>query len=184
RHEVGYEPSRWQTFFFLMFKVNFVFWGLAVPLYLHPWYLVLPIFLAIQMTVSLILSLVFQFAHVVDGVAMPSLDEEASIDNQWAVHQITTTANFAVNNPFVRWYAGGLNCQIEHHLFTGISHVRYPHIQPVVQEVCAEYNIPYQCYPTVWSAFRAHMRQLVAMSHEPPEPAHELPSQDTALSVG
>ena len=145
---------------------------------LHTWYVALLVFIGIQMVVSLILALVFQFAHVVDGVEMPSLSEGdlygGAVEEQWALHQISTTANFAIHNPFVRWYAGGLNCQIEHHLFVGISHVRYPHVQPIVEQTCADFGVTYRTYPTVRAAFAAHMRQLVAMSRQPevaPAPA-------------
>lgn len=162
------KPTWKETTLLLVFKVNFVTWGLVVPMILYPWYWVLLVFMSIQMVVGLTLAIVFQLAHVVDGVAMPSLEgSRASIEDQWAAHQVRTTANFATGNPLVRWYAGGLNFQIEHHLFANISHVRYRHIQPIVQKTCVEFGVPYQCYPTVRSAIKAHIRQLVAMGRKP-----------------
>ncbi len=161
-------PTWQQTVLLFVFKTNFVTWALVVPMIMHTWYVVLLVFMCVQVVVGLTLAIVFQLAHVVDGVSMPSLPEDRiSVGEQWGVHQISTTANFAVNNPFVRWYVGGLNFQIEHHLFANISHVRYPQIQPIVHRTCREFGVRYQCYPTVRSAVRAHVRQLVAMSHKP-----------------
>lgn len=167
------KPTKRETAMLVVFKINFLVWALVVPMLYHEWYWVLLVFVSIQALVGMILSLVFQLAHVVDGVSMPSLNEGTlTIDDQWAAHQIRTTADFAVHNPLLRWYAGGLNLQVEHHLFPGISHVRYRHIQPVVAQTCAEFGIPYRCYPTVRAALMAHVRQIVAMSRRP-EPALE-----------
>jgi linoleoyl-CoA desaturase len=81
----------------------------------------------------------------------------------WARHEVETTANFAPHNPWVAWYLGGLNFQIEHHLFTHICHRHYPAISTIVAETCREFAIPYVSYPTVRVALAGHYRFLKAM---------------------
>jgi linoleoyl-CoA desaturase len=74
----------------------------------------------------------------------------------WAVHEAETTANFAPTNALARWYLGGLNFQVEHHLFSHICHMHYPAISTIVRQTCDEFAIPYVCYPTVRSALAGH----------------------------
>jgi linoleoyl-CoA desaturase len=82
------------------------------------------------------------------------------IENEWAVHQVETTADFAPHNQLLNFYIGGLNYQIEHHLFPHICHLNYPRIAPIVRATCEEFGIHYQCYPTWRAAFAAHLREL------------------------
>src|SRR5436190_19138543 len=56
--------------------------------------------------------------------------------------QVTTSRNIA-NPPLLDFYYGGLNSQIEHHLFPRVSHNRYRAMRPVVQAFCEERGIPY-----------------------------------------
>jgi linoleoyl-CoA desaturase len=82
------------------------------------------------------------------------------IETEWAVHQIKTTANFATENKVVNWMLGGLNFQVEHHLFPRISHVHYPKINKIVKETCRDFNINYLEFPTMSSAIRSHLLHL------------------------
>ena len=83
--------------------------------------------------------------------------------DEFAAHQIKTTAKFATNNKLVSWWVGGLNFQIEHHLFPKISHVHYPAISAIVRNVCSEYQLNYIDYPTMRRAVAAHVRFLREM---------------------
>jgi linoleoyl-CoA desaturase len=85
----------------------------------------------------------------------------------WAEHEVATTADFATQNPVVTWYLGGLNFQIEHHLFPRICHIHYPAISSIVAATCHEFALPYVCYPTVRSAVAAHYRFLKTMGRKP-----------------
>lgn len=105
---------------------------------------------------GVILSLVFQTAHVVEGLDFPEPNEEGNIENQWAIHQLHTTADFARKNRLINFYVGGLNYQIEHHLFAKICHVHYPKISAIVKKTAEEYGIPYHEFPTFWSAIVSH----------------------------
>ena len=82
-----------------------------------------------------VLSLVFQLAHTVEHTAFPvPAEDTGKLEDEWAVHQIKTTASFATNNKVVSWLVGGLNFQIRHHLFPKISHVHYPAINKIIKQ--------------------------------------------------
>jgi linoleoyl-CoA desaturase len=87
------------------------------------------------------------------------------IENEWAIHQINTTANFATNNKLISWLVGGLNFQIEHHLFPRISHVHYPAISKIIKSTCHEYGIEYIEYPKMTQAIHSHVMYLKRLGH-------------------
>jgi len=112
-----------------------------------------------------VLSIVFQLAHTVTDTAFPLANQpENKMDDEFAVHQIQTTANFATKSKIVSWLVGGLNFQIEHHLFPKISHVHYPAISKIVKKTCADFKLKYIEYPTVVSAIKAHVQYLKLLS--------------------
>ncbi|MBK9073221.1 MAG: acyl-CoA desaturase [Myxococcales bacterium] len=166
-HKIGaFGAGNW--IIFLTFKALFFTLGLVLPMMFHAWWVVVLGYVGVLGFVGLVMAIVFQLAHVVDHVAFPTPDAATgNVQDEWAIHQCKTTANFAPRNPFVHWYTGGLNRQIEHHLFTKISHVRYGAITGVVEQTCREYGVPYYVYPSVWAALKAHARQLAAFAKRP-----------------
>jgi linoleoyl-CoA desaturase len=117
-------------------------------------------FLAMHIVMGLVLTIVFQLAHTIAGTEHPLPTDDLKIENNWAVHQMQTTANFATKNNWLSWYVGGLNYQIEHHLFPNICHVHYPAISKIVRESANEFQVPYIEFPTIGSALRAHIEAL------------------------
>lgn len=117
-------------------------------------------FLTFTLVTGFILTIVFQLAHVVEETAFPIPNEEGKIENEWAIHQIQTTANFATRNRFVTWFCGGLNFQIEHHLFPSISHIHYPKISLIVKDTCNEYGVSYNEFPRMATAVVSHWKLL------------------------
>lgn len=110
---------------------------------------------------GIFISVVFQLAHVVEGMDfVDPVTDGNEIGNEWAIHQMHTTANFATGNRVWNWLFGGLNFQVEHHLFPLISHVHYPAINKRLKEVCAEFNVPYHEFPSLRSALRSHLAHL------------------------
>ena len=89
------------------------------------------------------------------------------IDSEWAIHELKTTANFATGNKALTWFAGGLNFQVEHHLFPHISHVHYPTLSKIIQEQCKLFNLPYNCYVTVTEAVISHTRLMKHLGKQP-----------------
>lgn len=108
-----------------------------------------------------IISVVFQLAHIVKDTVFPLPDENTNrIEREWAIHQLATTANFSTKSKIIGWFTGGLNFQVEHHLFPKISHVHYPKISEFVKETCEKFNVKYIEYPNLISALRSHVEYL------------------------
>ena len=114
----------WTTL--IITKLIYVSIWIVLPIVIGiTWWKVLIGFFIMHYTAGLILSVVFQLAHVVEETTNPSPNELGEMDNTWAIHQLFTTTNFAPRNAIVNWYTGGLNHQIEHHIFPNISHIHY-----------------------------------------------------------
>jgi len=150
-------------------KVVHIGWMVVVPLIVMDvaWWQFVIGYLAMHLTAGLILGVVFQLAHVVEGLEYPVPDSHGQVDDAWMVHQMETTSNFATRNTLLTWYVGGLNYQVEHHLFPRVCSVHYPGIRPIVRAVAAEHGVPYHEQPTLWSAIRSHYRTL--KRHADPE---------------
>jgi linoleoyl-CoA desaturase len=113
---------------------------------------------------GLVLSVVFQLAHCVEDAEFPSLPSGSErLPDEWAVHQVKSTVDFGRRSRLLTWYVGGLNFQIEHHLFPKICHVHYPRIAGVVEEVCAEYGVRYAAHDRLRDALSSHWRWLRRM---------------------
>jgi linoleoyl-CoA desaturase len=121
-------------------------------------------FLISALVAGFILSIVFQLAHTVEHTSFPLIDENGGkIEDEWAVYQLKTTANFATKNRILTWFVGGLNFQIEHHLFPKVSHIHYPALRPIIKQACLEYHITYIEYPRLKDAVRSHISFLKRM---------------------
>lgn len=155
------------------FKEHLMFW--VGKLFFIAFYIVLPIllvgwkwwlvgFIISQFTLGLTLAIVFQLAHVVEHAEFDAAGvDPVKIENEWAIHQVKTTANFAFSNKLVTWFVGGLNYQIEHHLFPRISHIHYPAISKIVKETCEKFDLNYIYFPTTRSAIASHVRFMYNM---------------------
>jgi linoleoyl-CoA desaturase len=151
----------------LFFAGKAVYYGymIVLPLFFHPLWLVLLFFVGIHLVLGFTLSIVFQLAHTVEDAKFPAPENASGeISKEWAVHQLETTADFARHSKLATWYMGGLNFQVEHHLFSKVCHIHYPAISKIVEETCREKSVTYVSYPTVFSAVRAHLRFLRQMS--------------------
>ena len=137
-----------------------IVWGFG------PWLLG---FMVLHIVMGITLSLTFQLAHVVENTEFENvaLDETKHVETAWAEHEVRTSSNFAMNNPVVSWFVGGLNFQIEHHLFPKVSHVHYPAISKIVMEKCKEFNLPYNKYDTMFGAMASHFRVMKSLGKKP-----------------
>ncbi len=155
---------------------HLIFWGFKV---LHlAMFVVIPIytvgfmswligFLSFTIVAGLVISIVFQLAHTVEHTHFPMPDEvTGKLEDEWAVHQLKTTANFAPRNKVINWFVGGLNFQVEHHLFPKISHIHYPAINKIIKQACAEFNVPYIEYRRMRHAVASHVSFLKQMGRE------------------
>lgn len=121
-------------------------------------------FLLMQMVAGLSLALIFQPAHVMETSEFPVPDDERKMENSWAIHQLLNTTNFAPGSRITSWFMGGLNYQIEHHLFPQICHIHYQHLAPIVKETAEEHGLQYNVVPTVWGAIVEHGKMLHVLS--------------------
>lgn len=123
-------------------------------------------FLLINAVASLWLTMIFQSAHVVEETEFPLPDEKGNLENHWAIHQLRTTMNFATGNPVLTWLVGGLNHQVEHHLFPSICHIHYPEISKIVEKTAQEFNVPYKSAKTFAGAVWSHEKMLWKLGRE------------------
>lgn len=143
-------------------KLIYFFAILVVPVlcFYIPFLEVLTGFLLMHFVAGIILTVVFQLAHTVEGTSHPLPNEKNIIENDWAIHQMETTVNFARKNKLLSWYVGGLNFQVEHHLFPRICHVHYPQIAEIVKATAEEFNVPYLENKTFGQALQSHINTM------------------------
>jgi len=143
-------------------KIVYLFAFIGLPILVTPftWWQVLIGFTTMHWVAGSILSTVFQLAHVVEGAEQPLPDESGVINHDWAVHEVRTTSDFARNNAVINWCVGGLNFQIEHHLFPYISHVHYRKIAPIVESTANQFGLSYNLKPSFINALLSHIRRL------------------------
>ncbi len=143
-------------------KISYFGVVIGLPLLLTSllWWQILIGFVIMHLTAGTILSLIFQMSHVVEGPEQTLPDEHSKINDSLLAHQLNTTSNFSRGNKVLSWFVGGLNFQIEHHLFPRICHIHYPKLAPIVESTTKEFNMPYYFYDSFGEAFRSHMRTL------------------------
>lgn len=144
---------------FWVSKVFYFVVYIAIPVYVVGWAYWLAGFITLHAVMGLTLAMVFQLAHVVEITDFEDgKTDDLKIENEWAIHQVLTTADFATDNKVVSWFLGGLNFQVEHHLFPKVSHVHYPGISKILKEHCEKYKIRYNTFPTMTEAVVSHFR--------------------------
>jgi len=161
-------PRGWSLVGLVGGKVLFFGWAFVLPALFHPLWVVLVFYAGGAFVIGLILSVVFQLAHCVEEADFPEPPQGgARLADAWAVHQVQTTVDFARGGRLLTWYVGGLNFQIEHHLFPRICHVHYPRIAPIVEATCLEFGVRYTAHPSFPAAVSSHWRWLRRMGRAP-----------------
>lgn len=156
-------PRGWNLAGVVAGKAIFVAWALVIPALVYPWWAVLAAYVAFTMVTSLIMATTFQLAHCVEEASFASADEVRDEKPAWAVHEVESTVDFCPHNPVLTWMLGGLNFQIEHHLFPRLPHTHYPRIAPIVRRACERHGVRYTAQPSLWAALRSHGRHLRTM---------------------
>ena len=144
-----------------------VFLVLPTVIFSIPFVQVITGFVLMHFVAGLVLTVVFQLAHSLEGTSHPMPNDRGAIENDWAIHQMNTTMNFSAGNKLLSWYVGGLNYQVEHHLFPRISHVHYKALSPIVRATAAQFNIPYLEHRTFLQALRSHIYFLKRLGKMP-----------------
>ena len=156
-------PRGWDLAGLVGGKVIFVTWAIVVPLLVYPWWGVVVAYLVYSMVVSLIMAVTFQLAHCVEEADFASAEELAADRRLWAVHEVETTVDFCPRNVVLSWAVGGLNYQIEHHLFPRVPHTHYAHIATIVQRNAERHGVRYVTQRSLRAALRSHFRHLRTM---------------------
>lgn len=157
-------------------KEHITFWASKV-LY-AAFYIALPIlcvgpiawligYVTMGVVAGIVLSYVFQLAHAVEGPEFEFVGtDDKMIETEWAIHQIKTTCNFSPNNKIISWFVGGLNYQVEHHLFPRISHIHYPALSNIVKQHCQKFQLPYHSFPNMRKAILSHLRTMKRLGQQ------------------
>jgi len=142
-------------------KIFFFTFAFVIPCLLHSPWVVIGCYLLAMGLAGVIMSTVFQLAHVVEVAASPlPTNAKGDMAEMWGIHQMQTTVDFAQKNWVITWYVGGLNFQAEHHLLPQVSHVHYPKIARLVANACERFNVAYNVHPTLFAGIASHARQL------------------------
>jgi linoleoyl-CoA desaturase len=154
---------------FWLSKIVYVIFYLVIPVYYVGWGAWAVGFASMHVMMGLTLAIVFQLAHVVEDTdfVFAAGGEPQKIEDEWAIHQVKTTANFAPQNRLISWFVGGLNYQIEHHLFPKVSHVHYPAIASIVKNVCDKHKVKYHEFRTMTGAVGSHFRMMKQLGYKP-----------------
>ncbi len=141
---------------------------MALPFALIPVWHVAVGLLVFHAVLGIVLAFVFNLAHVIEKADFPvPSGNPATMEDEWAAHQMRTTVNFATDNRLLNWFTGGLNFQIEHHLFPNISHTHYPDIRNIVRDTAGEFGLPYKNYDTYFGILKSHFRIMREQGLEP-----------------
>jgi linoleoyl-CoA desaturase len=153
----------------LISKLVYVSYIFVIPVVVTSlvWWQVLLGIVIMHYIAGFILAIIFQPAHVIEGTEFPLPDSNNCLENNWAIHQLLTTTNFANKSRWFSWYVGGLNFQIEHHLFPNVCHVHYRKIACIVKETANEFGLPYKSASTFLDALRGHTRLLRQLGAKP-----------------
>ena len=145
-----------------LYKLLYYTFIFVIPVFVAgiAWQQVLAGFVLMHFIAGLSLSVIFQLAHVMEDCEFPQPEPDRKMKHNWAVHQLLNTADFSPRSGFMNWFVGGLNHQIEHHLFPHISHVHYRRIAPIVRATAQEFGLPYYVQPTFVHALVEHGRML------------------------
>ena len=159
--EMKGKMSGFEHFEFWASKLVYIGIFIVIPTYIFGIGTAIIGYLIVALTTGICITIVFQLAHVVEGLNFVAHnDDVVVVQDDWATHQIHTTSNFATKNKIWTWLLGGLNFQVEHHLFPKISHIHYPKINEIVKKTCADFNVKYQEFPTMLKAIKSHMAYL------------------------
>jgi linoleoyl-CoA desaturase len=157
-------PKRWELLGFVGGKLIFLTLALGLPLLVHPPWVVLLVYVITVSLAGLVVSVVFQLAHCVEEAEFPMpVEGSSSMENAWAIHQVETTVDFARRSKVESWLLGGLNFQIEHHLFPRVCHVNYPAISILVEQTCRDFGVRYQEHSSFRAGLSSHFQWLRRM---------------------
>ena len=139
--------------------------ALYILLFVLPPFLILPLlwsgaaFILFHFVFSWVLAVVFQTAHLTPAMEFDGV----RAGDDWALHQIRTTADFATSSRLTTWFTGGLNHQVEHHLFPNVAHTHYSGLRPIVLAVAKRHGLKCHDLGSVFCAIKQHFVLLKSL---------------------
>ena len=180
KHAVG-KLTRGQVFEFLAWKLFFFGWAIVIPALFHPLWQVAIFHLVAAFALGGTLGTVFQLAHCTNEVEFPAPDANGLMKEEWTLHQLQTCVDFAPKNPLITWFVGGLNFQVEHHLFPKVCHLHYPALAQVVAAVAKKHGVKHRSQATFFAALGSHFGHLRALGRPLKVVAPELALEPTPI---
>jgi linoleoyl-CoA desaturase len=176
-------PREWTIL--IITKIVYISYIFILPLLITPWawWQIIIGMVIMHYITGFLLAIIFQPAHVIEGTEFPLPDEKDTLENNWAIHQLHTTTNFGNKSRLFSWYVGGLNFQIEHHLFPNVCHVHYRKIAKIVKATAEEFELPYKSVETFRQALKGHLRLLKQLGQKPEAVADEIPEYAMSEAV-
>ena len=182
-HKLG-RPTPVDLVGFVVAKVFFVAWAIVIPALYHPLWQVAVFHLVATFALGTTLGTAFQLAHCTSQAEFPeAVTDGTSMTRDWHAHQLATTVDFGANNPVLTWFFGGLNFQVEHHLFPAICHLHYPALARIVGAVARRHGLVRRSERTFFDAIGSHVEHLRLMGRALPVPALALASPKLAAST-
>ena len=150
-------------------KLFYYSYALVLPMIMLPfaWWLILLAFISMHFVTGLLVSIVFQIAHIMPVNDFPLPDENGLINDNWYGHQFATTSNFSPNSKILFWLIGGLNYQVEHHVLPDVCHVHYKNLTNIVADTAKEYGMPYHVKKNLFQAIGDHIKMLRSLGVKP-----------------
>ena len=149
-------------------KLVYYTYALVLPMIMLPfsWGTILLAFISMHFVTGLLVSIVFQVAHIMSTNEFPLPDEEGKMNNNWYAHQFATTTNFSPNSKIVFWLLGGLNYQVEHHVLPDVCHVHYKALTAIVADTAKEFGMPYNVKKSFVQAIIDHTKMLRSLGQK------------------
>ena len=159
----------------IAWKVLYYSYALVLPMIMVPlpWGVILLGFISMHFVTGLLVSIVFQVAHIMPETEFPLPNNKGEMTDDWYGHQFATTTNFSPNSPLLFWLIGGLNYQVEHHVLPDVCHVHYKNLSKIVAETAEEFGMPYHINKSFLNAIKTHVRMLRALGKKQVESAAE-----------
>jgi linoleoyl-CoA desaturase len=151
-------------------KLFYYSYALLLPMIMVPlpWWIILLAFISMHVVTGLLVSIIFQIAHIMPVNDFPLPNEQGVIDDSWYGHQFATTSNFSPNSNLIFWLIGGLNYQVEHHVLPDVCHVHYKELTKIVSETAREFGMPYHVKRSVIHAIWDHTKMLRLLGKKQP----------------
>ncbi len=173
------QPSVRRTALLLLDKFAPVAVFLTPAFLLHPAVNVVAFSVAVLVVNGFSTALIFVPGHFGDARPLVAPDADGKIPTDYATTIVQGVVNMRVRNPIGRWFVGGLDHHIEHHLFAWVSPRDLHLIAPIVESAVRAHGLSYRTHESLGQGLREHARRLRTFGRRPTH----LPTVETTVPV-